>query len=151
MQLCPVFIFHMEKDREFLHHKKIAYDLRGCHDLDQRSFGQVQRHWKDSAKFWSGLFLSYGKSSYFTKRMLIGIRCVMILTQGQLVKLKVIRKKEFIICFRSLPFLWRHIGRSSFIIRLLMTCDCVMNLNQIRVYKVKSLWRKCIVPVKFCF
>lgn len=59
----------------------------------------------NSAKFWSGLFLSYGKSSYFTKRMLIGIRCIMILTQGQLVKLKVIRKKEFIICFRSLPFL----------------------------------------------
>ena len=36
----------MEKQGKSLLHKKIAYDLRVCHDLDPRSFVQVEGHSK---------------------------------------------------------------------------------------------------------
>ena len=49
----------MEKHWKFLLHTKIAYDLRVCHDLDPRSFGQGQSHWQ---KFVSGQYVSYGET-----------------------------------------------------------------------------------------
>lgn len=42
---CPLYIFLMEKHWKFLIYRKIAYDLRVSHNLDQWSFGQVKSHW----------------------------------------------------------------------------------------------------------
>jgi hypothetical protein len=36
----------MDKLGRFSFHAKIAHDPRVCHDLDPRSFGEVQAHWK---------------------------------------------------------------------------------------------------------
>lgn len=43
-------VFYYVENWKFLHHKKIAYDPRVCHDFDARSFGQVQCHWEEKCK-----------------------------------------------------------------------------------------------------
>lgn len=70
----------MELHWKFLLYTKVAYHIRVCHDFDPRLFGQG--HWKESAKFVSGPWLSYEETLevLFTQGLLI--TCVMILTQG---------------------------------------------------------------------
>lgn len=62
----------MVKYCKFLHHTKIAYDLRVCKDLESRSFGQG--HWQKKCKIRfrsiSFLWRTIG-SSYFTERLLM--------------------------------------------------------------------------------
>lgn len=53
--LCLLYAILMKKYWKFLLHKKIAYYLRVCHDLDQRSFVQVQGHSKKLQYFSQGL------------------------------------------------------------------------------------------------
>ena len=64
----------MEKHWKFLLHTKIAYDLRVCHDLDPRSFGQGQGHWQKKCKIrvrsLSFLWRSI-ECSYFTQILLM--------------------------------------------------------------------------------
>ena len=60
----PVHIFLMEKHWKFLLHTKIAYDLRVCHDLDPRSFGQGQGHWQKKCKERHWKFLLSTKIAY---------------------------------------------------------------------------------------
>lgn len=55
----PVHIFHMKKRLTFLFHIKIAYDLRVCHDFDQRSFEQVQGHQKEKCKNLNSVHIFY--------------------------------------------------------------------------------------------
>lgn len=55
---CLVFIFLMEKHRTFLLHRKIAYDLSVCQELDPGSVVEVQGHcFKKNASFLSRPYL----------------------------------------------------------------------------------------------
>lgn len=61
---CLVHIFLIESHWKFfkLLTTKIAYDLRVCHDLDLKLFGNGQGHWQKKysyEKFVSGPYLSF--------------------------------------------------------------------------------------------
>lgn len=94
VQLCPDYIFFMEKKLEVLHKMTLRY--------------------------------------------------VMILTIGHLKKFKIIGKKKFIICVRSMPSLWRNIWHSQFSLKIVYDLGCVKNLTKVKLFKCL---KKCILPV----
>lgn len=59
---CPVHVFLLKKQWKFQLHANIAYDLRVCHNLYQKSFGQVQGHWHEKCIFVAILYFFMSKS-----------------------------------------------------------------------------------------
>lgn len=69
--VCP-FFYYVE-NWKFLHHRKIAFDPRVCHEFDPRSLGQVQglREEKSRIRFRSISFLWRNIGVFFfTPRLL---------------------------------------------------------------------------------
>lgn len=74
---CLVHIFLIEKNRKFLLHTKITYDLRVCHDFDPQSLVKICKiRVRSISLLWRSI-----ECQYFTRRLLMTFGCVRILTE----------------------------------------------------------------------
>lgn len=79
--VCP-FFYYVE-NWKFLHHRKIAFDPRVCHEFDPRSLGQVQglREEKSRIRFRSiSFFMEKHWGFFLHTKIVMTWRCVIIMT-----------------------------------------------------------------------
>lgn len=108
------FFYHVQ-NWKFLHHKKIAYDPRVCHDFDPRSFGQVQCHLEEKCKirFRSISFLGRKIEFFSTHQECYGLKVCHHLDHCYMGKFNVPGRKSVYPCLVHI-FLWKIMRISYF-------------------------------------
>lgn len=108
--------------------------------------------WANS-KSLKGKVLSFYFCSWKTLEVLTWTKIaydLRILTQGHFGNFKVIGRKSFNLCLLYRYISYKEVWEipASHKDFLIMTWGCVMNLTQGQLCKFRSLFKKCIIPVK---